>query len=103
MDKLEYEKLISELKNIVLDMYRNAGDLDRWIQNLETESDGHFELEMSPHESTYLNMFIKMQYMYRQQVKCAGNYSSLDARENSIWERLILSTDPNRVIEGQES
>lgn len=97
------EKLIEELKQIMLDMYRNAGELDRFIQNLELETDGRYSLETSPKDPGYLKMFIQTQYAYRMDKKRICSYSSLDTRENSVWQRLILEADPDRVIKEQES
>lgn len=91
----EKKKLIEELKQIMLDMYRNAANLDRFIQYLE----GQVELD----RSSYSKMYIQTQYVYRLDQKRVCNYSSLDARENSVWERLILEADPDRVVEEQES
>lgn len=91
----EKKKLIEELKQIMLDMYRNAANLDSFIQYLE----GQVELD----RSSYSKMYIQTQYVYRLDQKRVCNYSSLDARENSVWERLILEADPDRVVEEQES
>lgn len=99
----EKKKLIDELKQIMLDMYRNAGELDRFIQNLEWETDGRYSLETSPKDPEYLKMFIQAQYAYRMDQKRVCSYSSLDARENSVWQRLILEADPDRVNKEQES
>lgn len=90
----EKNKLIEELKQIMLDMYRNAGSLDMYIQYLEG-----VELDRSEYSKTY----IQAQYACRMDQKRTRNYSSLDAREKSVWERLILEADPDRVIEEQES
>jgi uncharacterized protein YjgD (DUF1641 family) len=93
----EIKKLIEELEVIVLDMYRNASDLDQWIQHVErTINDETIDPELK-------NLHIMMNASYRRDVKRLKNFNSLDGREESVWERLILSTDPNRVIEEQES
>lgn len=98
MNKDEQKKLIEELRVIMLDMYRNASDLDQWIQHLEQlmncETIDGTEL---------LNLHIRTLTSCRRDVKQLKNFRSLDAREESVWERLILSTDPNRVIQEQES
>lgn len=84
------EKLIEELKQIMLDMYRNAGELDRFIQNLEYEMEKDCDF---PKDSRYLKTFIQYQYMLRMDQKRVCNYNSLEARETSVWERLILECD----------
>lgn len=91
----EIKKLIEELKQIMLDMYRNAGDLDLYIRSLEDD--------MLDESDEWLKDYIQHHYMLRMDEKRVRNYSSLDARENSVWQRLILEADPDRVIKEQES
>lgn len=96
----ETKKLIEELKQIMLDMYRNAGELDRFIQYLEYEMEKDYDF---PKDSDIWKLFVQYHYRHRTVQKNYYNYGSLDARENSIWERLILEADPERVSKEQES
>lgn len=98
MNKDEQKKLIEELRVIMLDMYRNASDLDQWIQHLERLMN-----DETIDGTELLNLHIRTLTSYRRDVKQLKNFRSLDAREESVWERLILSTDPNRVIQEQDS
>lgn len=94
------KKLVEELKQIRLDMYRNAGELDRFIQYLEDEMEKDYEF---PKDSNIWKIFVQYQYRNRMDQKQVCNYHSLNAREDSVWARLILEADPDRVIEEQES
>ena len=82
----ETKKLIEELKGIVLDLYRNAGDLDQWIQHLESEA---ADKETDP---MVLKIYIQTIRRYRTEIKHNKRFSSLDAREESVWERLIIES-----------
>ena len=93
----ETKKVIEELKTIMLDMYRNASDLDQWIQQVERlMGDETIDPEL-------LNLHIKTLLSYRMDIKLNRSYDTLDQRELIVWKKLILSTDPNRETEEQES
>ena len=80
----EKKKLIEELKQIMLDMYRNAANLDSFIQCLENPmmtNSGNLE---------YDKMYVDSQYMHRRYQKSVLDYDRLDERENSVWERIIM-------------
>jgi Mg2+ and Co2+ transporter CorA len=73
---------IEDLKKIVLDMYRSAGNLDNIIQCLEQD----YSIEY-PQE--HRKMYTRIQCNYRNDFKRANNYEDFDAKEKCIWAELI--------------
>ena len=85
---------IEELKELVLDMYRSAGDLDRQIQMLEEELEE--ELEKSS-DYEYLETLVWSTYRYR----CAfGNTlrCHLDHEEHIGWSHLIRTVQKEKRL-----
>jgi hypothetical protein len=75
--------LIEELKGVVLDLHRSAGNLDQLIQTIEIE-------EGAPsNKEEYLKMYIRSQGLYREDFKKARGYNELDEKEKIIWKKLI--------------
>lgn len=75
---------IDELKQIVMDLHRSAGQLDEMIQSIENEFYGRTDAD-----NRYLKCFVTSRKNYRESVKEARNYNSLDAKEQFVWEKLI--------------
>lgn len=92
----ETKKLIEELKGIVLDMYRSAGDLDQWIQQLESV------LNDEDMDADVLNTHVKMLMSYRMQVKYNKGFRAIETKEDSIWTRLTISTSPDWNYEKEQ-
>lgn len=85
----DIKKCIEELKDVVLELHRNAGHLDQWIQNLEFDISSLSNRDRNDPEI----MKIRIQHYahFRQAHKVNDNYSSLDSRENSIWDKMLLA------------
>ena len=76
--------LLDELKDVVLELHRSAGQLDSVIQNIESELH-------SSSDRDYLDALISQMLRYRIDVKNYREYNKLDTRELSIWNQLIES------------
>lgn len=75
--------LIEELKGVVLNLHRSAGNLDQLIQAIEIE-------EGPPsNKEDYLKMYIRSQGLYREDFKKALDYNKLDEKEKIIWKKLM--------------
>lgn len=85
----EIKNLIEEMKQVVLDLHRSAGDLDKYVQILEYEMAD----KKKPGDLDYIRAFVKCQHRYRLDTKKDKRYSSLDLREESIWTRLNIELD----------
>lgn len=82
------KKQIEELKKIVLELHRSAGDLDAMVQCMEAELE-------SQRNVTYNEMYVKTNMTYRETLKQA-KYNNLEERENLAWNALFdaLKTEP---------
>lgn len=79
MTKKEKQKLINEMKEIVMDIHRYAGKLDAAIQALEFES----EID-NPNQDDW-RILVRYQKQY-----CEDYYKlmQLTKREEEIWSKL---------------
>lgn len=77
------KEFIGELKGVVLDLHRSAGNLDQLIQTIE------FEEGAPSNKEDYLKMYIRSQGLYREDFKKALGYNELDEKEKTIWEKLM--------------
>lgn len=93
----EVKKLIEKLKEVMINMYRSASDLDQWIQQVE------LKLNDETIDSELMNLYIKTIVSYRRDIRKIKNFDGLGSKEDAFWEMLILETDPNRETEEQES
>lgn len=69
--------LIEELKGVVLDLHRSAGNLDQLIQAIEDRT----SLNKDDNDD-YLKAYVKIQSAYRGGFKIAHGYGSLDKKRN---------------------
>ena len=76
---------IEELKKVVLDLHRSAGQLDEIIQSIETE------MENNDSDKNYMDMYISHMLRYRLDAKDSKGYNQLETRELAIWDQLIKS------------
>ena len=73
------KKLIEELKEVMIELHRSAGNLDRAIREIErdyTNTDDKL-------------LFVKVQAKYRENSK-HYLFNNLEERENEIWQKLIF-------------
>lgn len=76
------KKLLGELEEVMLDLYRSASNLDNVIQQIKQNEETDKE---------YVIAFIQNVSRFRMDIKHARRYDSLDEQENDIWKRLIAS------------
>ena len=74
----ETEKCIEELKEVVMDLHRSAGNLDSIIQAIESEKDSSEE---------YVKIMIASQCNWRHGLR----KNELDKKEDIIWEQMIAT------------
>ena len=73
--------IIEDLKVIVLDLHRSAGDLDNMVQQMVVAANADDDEE-------YARIFMLSLSQYRKQFKMAHGYDNLEAKENEILSRL---------------
>ncbi len=83
MDKSRAESAIKELRSVVMNLYRSAGNLDTILQSIE------LELDDTKSSSPYTEMFCRSKQMYREDVKNAAGFNSLDEAEAEAWSKLL--------------
>ncbi len=83
MDKSKAQSAIEELRTVVMSLYRSAGNLDTILQSIE------FELDDTKSSSPYTEMFCRSKQIYREDVKKAAGFSSLDVAEAEAWNKLL--------------
>ncbi len=83
MDKSKAQSASEELRNVVMSLYRSAGNLDTILQSIE------FELDDTKSSSPYTEMFCRSKQIYREDVKKAAGFSSLDDTEAEAWKKLL--------------
>ena len=79
----QIKKQIEELKEVVLDLYRSAANLDENIRLLENE------LEYPEHNDEYSKIYIQQIRRYRLDTKTHREYDKLDEKELAIWQQII--------------
>lgn len=75
------KKSIEELREIVMSLYRSAGQLDRALQAIENISQGHSE------DSEFFVMAVANEYRHRKDYK-AVIFGDLEKRESEAWAKL---------------
>ena len=80
----KFNVAIEEMKGVMMNLYRSASDLDRFIQNIESES-------IKDDDNDYIRMVVMMQQRYRIDSKKSNNRFDLDKQEKEAWDHLIES------------
>ena len=80
----KFNVAIEEMKGVMMNLYRSASELDRYIQNIESES-------MKDDNNDYIRMVVMMQQRYRIDSKKSNNRFDLDKQEKEAWDHLIES------------
>lgn len=88
MKTTEVTKRVNELKDVVMNLHRSAGQLDQMIQSIELELFGREEIDKK-----YLEAFVKSKMAYRENFKTAKGYHTLDEREEFYWEKLLQTIE----------
>lgn len=78
------KKSLEELRSIVMDLYRSAGQLDSTLQAIENTLLGNRE------DSEYFKMLVVHESTYRNDCKKIA-FGDLDERENAAWTNLLES------------
>ena len=73
--------IIEDLKVIVLDLHRSAGDLDNMVQQIVAVASADDDEE-------YARVFMLSLSQYRKQFKMAHGYDNLEDKENETLSRL---------------
>ena len=81
------KKSIEELKEVMTDLHRSAGNLDASIRIIECISEEYSD------DVDFMNRFMKMQARCRMDHKHNTELDILEDRESSIWQDLIKSTE----------
>lgn len=81
------KKSIEELKEVMMDLYRSAGNLDELIRIIEGISEEYSD------DVDFMNRFMKTQARVRMDHKHNAKLDILEDRERSIWQDLIKSTE----------
>ena len=76
--------IIEDLKVIVLDLHRSAGDLDNMVQQMVVAANADDDEE-------YARIFMLSLSQYRKQFKMAHGYDNLEAKEVEVLSRLSLT------------
>lgn len=78
----ETERLIGELKEVVMELHRSAGNLDTIIRDIEGV------ISADPEELKY---FVVAESNYRGDYVRLSNWDTLIEKERSLWKELIAS------------
>lgn len=81
------KKSIEELKEVMMDLYRSAGNLDELIRFIEGISEEYSD------DVDFMNRYMKTQARFRMDHKHNAELDILEDRERSIWQDLIKSTE----------
>lgn len=81
----ETKTLIEELKEVMMDLYRSAGNLDEIIRSVEGT------IETYSNDESYISCLVKSQARYRMEYKHQTEFDKLDEKEKEIWQKLINS------------
>lgn len=76
------KKLVEELKEVMMDLHRSAGQLDDAIRSIETEIKEEDDIGR-------IRYFIAAQLKFREEFKDHYHYEDFDKRENDLWQKLI--------------
>lgn len=87
----EIKKQIEEMKGIVLDLHRSAGNLDEQIRLLENE------LDDPGCNGVYVNMYVQHLCRHRNDFKLDRKYNDFDEKEDKIWQQLINAVRGDRA------
>lgn len=77
------KKLIEELKEVMMDLHRSAGQLDEAIRSIETEIEEESDTER-------IRYFIAAQANFRDTFIHHYSYTNLDQREKDLWNKLLI-------------
>lgn len=80
----KFNVAIEEMKGVMMNLYRSASELDRFIRDIESES-------MKDDDNDYIQMVVMMQQRYRMDSKKSNNHFDLDKQEKEAWDHLIES------------
>ena len=80
----KFNVAIDEMKGVMMNLYRSASELDRFIRDIESES-------IKDDDNDYIRMFVIEQQRYRIDSKKSNNRFDLDKQEKEAWDRLIES------------
>ena len=80
----KFNVAIEEMKGVMMNLYRSASDLDRFIRDIESES-------IKDDDNDYIRMFVMMKQRYRVDSKKSNNRFDLDKQEKEAWDHLIES------------
>lgn len=78
------KEIIEDLKVIVLELHRSAGDLDNMVQQM-------VETANTVDDEEYAQIFMLSLSQYRKQYKTAHGYDNLEAKEVEVLSRLNLT------------
>ena len=79
----KFNVAIEEMKGVMMNLYRSASELDRFIRDIESES--------IKDDNDYIRMFVIEQKRYRMDSKKSNNRFNLDKQEKEAWDHLIES------------
>lgn len=74
------EGYINDLRNLVLQLHRSAGQLDDILRSIETSN------ETDPY---YAICYIKSLITYREEMKRFAGFNNFDEQEEILWQKLI--------------
>ena len=80
----KFNVAIEEMKGVMMNLYRSASELDRFIRDIESES-------IKDDDNDYIRMFVIEQQRYRIDFKKSNNRVDLDKQEKEAWDHLIES------------
>lgn len=80
----KFNVAIEEMKGVMMNLYRSASELDRFIRDIESES-------IKDDDNDYIRMFVIEQQRYRIDFKKSNNRFDLDKQEKEAWDHLIES------------
>ena len=78
----ETERLIGELKNVVMELHRSAGNLDMLIREIE---------DQDYRDPEWLACYIASESNLRNEFIRVREWDNLIEKECSLWEALIAS------------
>ena len=82
----KFNVAIEEMKGVMMNLYRSASDLDRFIRDIESES-----IKDDDNDNDYIRMVVMMKQRYRVDSKKSNNRFDLDKQEKEAWDHLIES------------
>ena len=77
------DMILEKLKEVRLELFRNAANLDTAIRNIE--------INLDEHNREYLKMLVRCEQCERESYNIVTDYDKLIRKEQEIWEQLINS------------